>query len=92
MKLSNHSNPIDFSFKRDKKGEELVTSEEKGIEVTNDGLNQVLSIASSRKEDAGIYSVLAQNKLGKVQTKAELIVKCILYVLKFLFIFLISSF
>ena len=74
-----------MSFKRDKKGEELVTAAERGIEVINDGKNQVLSFAAARKEDAGIYTVLAQNKLGKVQTKAELIVKCNLIKSYFIF-------
>jgi hypothetical protein len=33
-------------------------------------------MTSTITEDAGLYTVLASNRLGKAQTKAEIIVKC----------------
>ena len=58
-----------------KRGEDLVSSKEKGIEIYSDGNKYTLTIDSSKMNDSGVYNIDAQNRVGKVTTKTELIVQ-----------------
>jgi len=49
---------------------------EDGIEIINDGKKQILSLPATTTKDASAYTVLATNKLGKCQTRTELVIKC----------------
>lgn len=59
-----------------KRGEEIVASKEDGIEIFNEGNVYILLLSSSIDDDAAPYSLVASNRMGKVLSKSELIVKC----------------
>jgi len=58
----------------DKRGEEVKA--ENGIEIINDGKTQVLSLPHTTMKDASAYSILVTNKLGKCQSRTDLVIKC----------------
>ena len=63
--------PVSFRVKR---GEDLVSSKEKGLEIGSDGDNYILTIDSTKLDDAGTFNIVAANRAGKISGKAELVV------------------
>ena len=63
------------SILRSKRGEEIVASGETNFEISSDSTTYSLVNKSAKAENAGVYNLLASNKLGKVTAKTELIVQ-----------------
>ncbi len=57
-----------------KKGVDLEFSKENRLEMITEGLNNILMVDNAQASDAGIYNILAQNRIGKVSSKTELVV------------------
>jgi hypothetical protein len=57
------------------RGEDIVTSEERGATVRNEGKKYILELHTAKMSDSGIYSIVASNKVGKLATKTELVVQ-----------------
>jgi hypothetical protein len=53
----------------------VIASKEKGIETLNDGENYILALSSAQVDDAGVYNIVASNRVGKITSKTELIVQ-----------------
>jgi hypothetical protein len=60
-----------------RRAEDLVTSKEKGLAVYSEGNTHILEIDSTKIDDAGVYTVVAFNKVGKITTKTDFIVQSI---------------
>jgi hypothetical protein len=56
-----------------KKGDDVVSGN--GIDIYSDGDCYTLSIDSAKLTDAGVFNITAQNRVGKVTCKTELIVQ-----------------
>ena len=57
-----------------KKGVDLVCSKENRLEVMSEGLGSILILDNANAQDAGLYNIVAQNRIGKVSCKTELVV------------------
>ena len=58
-----------------KKGDDVTSSPEHGVDVYSDGDTYVLSLTTAQLQDAGVFSLSAQNRAGKVTCKTELVVQ-----------------
>lgn len=58
-----------------RKGEDMVSSTERGINIVSDGTKQILELKTLKGEDAGVYTVVGANKAGKITCKTELVVQ-----------------
>ena len=62
------------SNKRLKKGEDLVCNKENRLEMISEGQNNILMLDTANMKDAGVYNIVATNRIGKTSCKTELFI------------------